>query len=113
MTILDSREKAIEAGFQYDQETAFRIRIRRDRLLGFWIAELLGLAGAAADAYAGDLVAAEVERRQDPAITRKVRNDLAAHGIKLSAHRLGRKMDALERLARRQVLDEVRSAAQG
>lgn len=56
MTFLDSREKAIEAAFQHDQEMTLRIRTRRNRLLGLWIAELTGLSGAAADAYAGNLV---------------------------------------------------------
>ncbi|TSD85495.1 DUF1476 family protein, partial [Mycobacterium sp. KBS0706] len=54
MTFLDSREKAIEAAFQHDQEMTLRIRTRRNRLLGLWIAELTGLSGAAADAYAGN-----------------------------------------------------------
>jgi len=107
MTTLDSREQAIEAAFQHDQEMAFRASIRRNRLLGLWVAELTGLTGAAADAYAGDLVAAGVEQQSGSAITRKVRHDLEAHGIRLSAHRLGRKMDALGRLARQQVMDET------
>jgi len=113
MTSLDSREKAIEAAFQHDQEMAFRIRTRRDRLLGFWAAELIGFAGSAADAYAADLVAEGVEQSQGSAITRKVRHDLAAHGVSLSAHRLGRKMDALERLARQQIVDESGALAKG
>lgn len=99
-TTLDSRERAIEAAFRHDQDMAFRIRTRRDRLLSFWIAELIGLKGDAADIYARDLVAAGVEQRLVSAVTRTVRRDLEAHGIKLSAHRLGRKMDALGRLAR-------------
>ena len=113
MTTLDSREQAIEDVFQHDQDTAFHIRTHRNRLLGLWIAELTGLAGPAADAYADDLVATGIEQRQDSTITRKVRNDLAAHGVRLSAHRLGRKMDALERLARQHVTDETGSAAKG
>lgn len=113
MTTLDSREKAFEAGFQHDQEMAFRIRTRRNRLLGFWAAELIGLAGAAADAYAGDLVAAGIKQPPGPAVTRKVRNDLEAHGVNLSAHRLGRKIEALERLARKQVSKDAGLATMG
>jgi len=113
MTTLDSREQAIEAAFQHDEDMAFRIRTRRNRLLGFWIAELIGLAGAAADAYAADLVAAGVEQREGSAITRKARHDLAAHGVRLSAHRLARKMDALERMVRQQVADKAGAAAKG
>ncbi|WP_342240002.1 DUF1476 domain-containing protein [Inquilinus sp. OTU3971] len=112
MTFLDSREKAIEAAFQHDQEMAFRIRTRRDRLLGFWAAELIGLTGLAADSYAGELVAAGVERTHWD-ITRKVRKDLAARGIRLSAHRLNRKMNSLMQLAQRQILGESDKTLQG
>lgn len=84
MASLESREQAIEAAFRHDQDMAFRIRTRRDRLLGFWIAELIGLKGGAADAYARDLFAASVEQRLVSAVTRTVRRDLEAHGIRLS-----------------------------
>ncbi len=102
-TTLGPREQAIEAAFRYDRD---RIRTHRNRLLGLWVAELFGLIGTAADAYAGDLVAVGVVR-PDQEVARKVGDDLAAHGITLSAHRLDRKMDALGRLARRQILGQA------
>ena len=52
MTTFDDREKAFENKFQHDADLLFRIRARRDRLAGEWAADLMGLSGAEAEAYA-------------------------------------------------------------
>ncbi|MDR6288169.1 MULTISPECIES: DUF1476 domain-containing protein [Inquilinus] len=110
MTIFGSREQAIEAAFRHDQDLAFRIRTRRNRLLGLWVAELIGLVGAAADAYAAELVTIGVEQPQKRDVVRKVQEDLLAHGIKLSTYRLNHKLDNLERLAGHQLVGETDKA---
>ena len=59
MTTFDEREKEFEARFKHDQELQFKIKARRNRLLGLWAAEQMGLGGAEADAYAATVVAAQ------------------------------------------------------
>ncbi len=46
MTTFDEREKAFEDKYKYDQDLQFRVEVRRNKLLGLWVAELLGLEGA-------------------------------------------------------------------
>ena len=46
MTTFDDRERAEEAKFAHDEEMMFRIHARRNRLLGQWAAERMGLSAA-------------------------------------------------------------------
>jgi hypothetical protein len=103
MTTFDDREKAFQAEFEHDQELAFRIRNRRNRLLGLWAGELMGLKGEALEAYARAAVLAGVEHGRDTDVYGKVHADLIALGVDLSNHRLQKKMDALTALAAEQV----------
>ena len=77
-TTFDKREEGFENQFAHDEELKFKAVARRDRLLGLWAAQQLGLAGTAADDYAKSLVIAEIETH-DP--FGKVRKDFDAKGI--------------------------------
>ncbi len=61
MTTFDEREEGFEKKFALDEEQKFRAEARRNRLLGLWAAEKLGITGDAAAAYAREVVAAEFE----------------------------------------------------
>ena len=62
MTTFDKREEGFEQKFVHDEEMLFKAHARRNRLVGLWAAEKLGLDGAAADAYASEVVTAEVRQ---------------------------------------------------
>lgn len=98
-----SREKAFEAKFSLDQETAFKVMVRRDKLLGLWLAELMGMTGDEAETYAQSLIEADFEEPGDEDVVRKVMADLADKGIELSEHRLRKQMDKLAEEARAQI----------
>ena len=73
MTTFDKREEGFEKQFAHDEELKFKATARRDKLLGLWAAEKLGLTGPAAEAYAKEVVVADIEVdrrsrhvRQDP-----------------------------------------------
>jgi hypothetical protein len=86
MRAFDERQKAFEAEFKRNEELAFRATVRRNRLLGLWAAERLGLpAGEAAEAYAKTVVAADFEAPGEDDVVEKVRSDLAAKGIAIGA----------------------------
>ena len=53
MAQFDDREKSFEAKFAHDEELQFKVMARRDRLLGLWAAEKLGLEG---ERVSGDLI---------------------------------------------------------
>ena len=65
MTAFDTREKEFEARFKHDQELQFKITARRNRLLGLWAAQHLGLLGDAAEAYAQRVVEADGGQHAD------------------------------------------------
>ena len=81
MTTFDKREEAFEKKYALDEEQKFKATARRNRKLGAWVAEKLGLSGAEADAYAKAVVAADFEEAGEDDVFRKVRGDLDAKGM--------------------------------
>ena len=79
MTTFDKREEGFEQKFAQDEELKFKADARRNKLLGLWAAEKLGLSGDAATAYAKQVVAADFDGADGAA--RKVTSDLAAKGV--------------------------------
>ena len=77
MTTFDEREKEFEAWFKHDQEFRFKTTARRNRLLGLWAAQNLGLLGDAAEAYAKRVVEAEFEPGGDKNVVDKLAADSA------------------------------------
>jgi hypothetical protein len=81
MTTFDKREEGFEKKFAHEEELRFKATARRNKLLGLWAAEKLGLSGPAADAYAKDVVAADFEEPGDGDVVRKLRKDFDAKGV--------------------------------
>jgi hypothetical protein len=75
MTTFDKREEGFEKKFAHDEELRFKANARRNKLLGLWAAEKLGLSGPEADAYSKDVVTADFEEAGDDDVFRKVRKD--------------------------------------
>ena len=78
MTTFDDRERAFEAKYARDEDMAFRIIARRNRLLGEWAARLMGLSEAETDAYAKDVIRADFEEAGDEDVIRKLLGDLTS-----------------------------------
>ena len=93
MTTFDKREEAFEKKFALDEELKFKAVARRNRLLGLWVAEKLGLAGDPANAYAKTIVAAEFEEAGGADLTHTVIRDLAAKGIAITEEQIRQKLD--------------------
>jgi hypothetical protein len=107
MTILDDRERGEEARFRHDQDLAFRVRDRRDRLFGPWVArDLLDLGEEAAAAYAGDVVLADFEAPGDSDVIAKVRVGLVAAGREIAEHVPQERLTGSHTGARRRVAAE-------
>jgi hypothetical protein len=106
MTTFDKREDDFEKKFAHDEELRFKATARRNRLLGLWAAEKLGLHGAEADAYAKEVIDAEFEAAGDNDVFRKIRRDFDAKGVAQSDHQIRRTMEEL--MAR--AAEEVRTA---
>ena len=106
MTTFDKREKAFEDKYKHDQDLQFRVEVRRNKLLGLWAAEMLDKIGAAAEAYAKEVVAADFEEPGDADLVRKVLGDLEAYGVDMSEPRLRKKMEEVLETAKEQVMNE-------
>lgn len=107
MSQFDDRKKGFEKKFEKDQELQFKATARRNRLLGMWAADLMGVKGEAADAYAKDVVKADFELPGDEDVVRKVMGDLKAKGVAQSEHQVRKKMDELFGVAKEQLMKEV------
>jgi hypothetical protein len=95
MTTFDKREEGFEKKFAMDEEQKFKAEARRNKLLGLWAAEKLGISGDAAAAYAKEVVAADFEEAGDGDVLRKVAGDLSAKGIAVTEAQVRVKMDEL------------------
>ena len=102
MSGFDDREKGFEAKFKVDQELEFKINARRNRLLGVWAAELMGVTGEAAESYAKDVVAADFDSPGDDDVVQKVLKDLAGKDVAMEEADIRKKMDELRAVAREQ-----------
>jgi hypothetical protein len=99
MSSFDKREEGFEKKFALDEAQKFKAEARRNRLLGLWAAEKLGISGDAATAYAKEVVAADFEEAGDGDVLRKVMGDITAKGLALTEQQLRVKMDELMALA--------------
>jgi hypothetical protein len=98
MTTFDKREEGFEKKFAHDEELRFKATARRNKLLGLWAAEKLGLSGAEADGYAKEVVMADFEESGDDDVFRKVRQDFDAKKVDQSDHQIRRTMvDLMEK----------------
>ena len=103
MPIFDDREKGFEKKYAHDQETLFKITARRNKLLGVWAAEQMGLTSQQAEAYAREVVTSDFEEAGEDDVFRKVAADFKAKNLAISEHRLRRQMAELLEVARQQI----------
>jgi hypothetical protein len=91
MSEFENREEGFERLFVVDEEIAFKSLARRNKLLGLWLAQLIGRAGAQADSYASSLVAAQVGASEE-ALFDTIKTALAQAKVEMSDNRIRRKM---------------------
>ncbi|MEY4620219.1 MAG: hypothetical protein RIS65_1391 [Pseudomonadota bacterium] len=81
MTTFDDREKAFENKFAHDADLQFKITARRNKLVGQWAAEKMGLTPEETTSYATSVVQADFEEAGDEDVIRKLLGDLTSAGI--------------------------------
>jgi hypothetical protein len=106
MPTLADREKEFEARFKHDQEFKFKATARRNRLLGLWAAEHLGLLGDAAEEYAKRVVAAQFEPGGDKHVIDKVADDLGVKDPTLTPARIRFELEHFAEQAKQQLMTE-------
>ncbi|OFW72891.1 MAG: hypothetical protein A2W02_01195 [Alphaproteobacteria bacterium RBG_16_64_48] len=92
MASFEDREKGFERKFAHDEELKFKATARRNKLLGLWAAEQMGITGDAAQAYAREVIKADLVEPGEEDVFRKIRADFDAKGVDQSDHQIRRKM---------------------
>ena len=106
MTDFQDRQRAEEAKFALDEETAFRIAARRNRLLGEWAAAVMNLTPEETDAYKKAVVQADFEEAGDEDVIRKLLGDLTAADTDITEADIRAKLEDMTVEARRQLMGE-------
>lgn len=104
MTTFDDRENAFENKFAHDAEMQFKAEARRNKLLGLWAADLMGMTGDDAATYAKEVIKADFEEAGDEDVYRKVSGDL---GDKSDEATIRAKMVELMAQAKAQLMTEL------
>lgn len=100
MTTFNDREKGFETKFALDQEQEFKAMARRNKLLGLWAAEKMGLSAESAEQYASAVVRADFEQPGEEDVFRKIAGDFEGSGMEIRESEIRRKMDELASIAR-------------
>lgn len=85
------------------EETDFKTLAKRNKLLGLWVAEQLGLHGDAAEAYAREVVYSDLEEAGEEDLFRKVMADLQRHDKAISRAEVARKLGECLETARKEI----------
>jgi hypothetical protein len=108
MTTFEERQKGFERKFALDEELKFKATARRNRLLGLWAAGEMGIAGDAAQAYAREVVKADLAEPGEEDVFRKIRADFDAKGVNQSDHQIRRMMAEMMGQAVAQIESEAK-----
>ena len=94
MDTLNRREEGFEREFSHQEEIRFKARARRNRKLGVWAGEKLGLTGQALQDYAAALVERGLMVPDDEALAAELAEALKSSDVSL--HRVRRHMETFD-----------------
>ena len=101
--IFQKRGEAAESRFAYEAELNFRVIVLRDRKLGAWAADQMGLADAQKEQYIQKLVEFNIDDNDSDALLEKIHTDFDAYKVKCTERSLRRQMEICFREARDQI----------
>ena len=104
MSSMEDRRDAFEKKFAHDEELRFRVEARTCKLFGQWTAQQLGLSGEEAEAYARQVIGANLEEPGYADVKRKVMADFAARNVSISEHLLDRQLEKFTEEAKAQLI---------
>ncbi len=92
MYVLQEITKAQENKFKHEQDLLFKAKVRRNRMLGLWAADLLELKQDEAQKYANDFVELHLKDTGREQLHNKLLSDFNHAGVHKSDHRIERKI---------------------
>jgi len=102
------REKGEERRFEMEQDIRFKAESRRNRMLGRWLAEEFGMTGAAAEAYAKDVVHADLHKPGADDVVAKAMADIKAHHVDITEKQVRKELDRLYAIAYDEIVREMK-----
>jgi len=106
MNSFDDRKDLAEKKFVLTAEQEFKVDARRNKLLGLWVAELIGKSGDDVTPYVLEVIKSDMEEPGDDDVFRKIKQDIIAAGVQLSDIEIRNRMDVLMTEARAQLVGE-------
>ena len=91
MDTMNRREEGFEREFSHQEELRFKARARRNRKLGAWVGEKLGLSGQPLQDYAAALVERGLKEPNDETLAAELAEALKPYDVSL--HRVRRSME--------------------
>ena len=99
----DGREKSEEAKFKLDAEKRFKAEARRNKLLGLWAAERLGMSQSEAEAYAGEVVRVDLTKPGVDDVIGKVLADAKSRNVTIGEEEIKEQLERLYVIALEQI----------
>ena len=109
MALRETRGKQHEKQFEKDSDFQFKVSVRRNKLVGLWAAEKMGLAGDAAEAYAKEVIKADFEEVGDEDVIRKLAQDFAGKGVAVGEDQIRAELAKAEDVAVDQLEAEMKT----
>ena len=103
--IFNDREKGYEAKFKLDQETEFKIDSRRNKLLGLWLAERMGITASEVDDYAKEVVMSDLKEPGIEDVVSKVMKDIADRNADVTEDDVRKKIVEFQAEATKQITE--------
>lgn len=97
------RGSSEEAKFKNDSETQFKIEAKRNKMLGYWAAEKLGLSGDEIEVFAKRVVVSDLEEAGYEDVVRMVSQSFSDGGVDISADVIRSEIQRLQVVAQEEV----------
>jgi len=104
--VFSNREKGFEAKYKMDEELAFKVEARRNKLLGGWLADKFGMTSEQSAEYASSVVMADLDEPGMEDVIRKVMADITERDAGISEQDVRNKISELEAIAVEQIRGE-------
>jgi len=103
MSSFEDRKKGFESKFIHDEETLFKIKAKRNKFLGEWIADKLNKTDKDKEDYILDVRKSGMEKSGDENIFKKVKNDLSQAGLNNMDEEIRNKMNEFMETAKKTI----------
>ena len=97
MSTFNEREKGFEAKYQHDQESQFKIRAIRNKLVGEWAASLIKPEDE--EIYVKEVRLSNLEKPGDDDLIDKLLNDFELKNLGIEKQEIIKKIEECSRLA--------------